>query len=280
MAGAATSMPTTRRVLVTDAGSVTGGVVSRLLRERGLEVLTAALPSPDDPSFSWSLTRAVREVGAGLLVPTLRAQVPFVAAAVPALKALSCSAFVPRPYAARTANDLLHAYEALRAAGVDVPRFACGISRRQVPGLLPFPLLSRARLDLEGTDIVAYERLEELPESLSVGRVCHETFWGAGYDVVLFGEGKAEPITLVVLASGAGQGDASAHREHLVMPDVALVAGAASEALEIRGPALIRVRRDRHERPRVVDVEARPPAALASATEVIDTLLDEWRLSA
>ena len=197
-----------RQVLVTGASRPAGAAVVRLLRAQGVVVVAAdsrpvtgdpnalVLPPPDDPSFHWSLSRALEERQIGLLVPTVDEELPIVAEARSRLAAAGCRVFISPSEAIRAANDRWWTYETLRLNGIDVPRSVCGIPRPAAAGLLPFPVVSFPRLRGSDGQVAEHERLEDLPERLSAGRVYCERLPGARYEVHLFAAGGGEAPTL------------------------------------------------------------------------------------
>lgn len=270
-----------RQVLVTGASRPAGAAVVRLLRAQGVVVVAAdsrpvtgdpgalVLPPPDHPSFHWSLSRALEERRVGLLVPTVDEELPIVAEARSRLAEAGCQVFISPSEAIRAANDRWWTYETLRLKGIDVPRSVCGIPRPAAAGLLPFPVVSFPRLRGSDGQVAEHERLEDLPERLSAGRVYCERLPGARYEVHLFAAGGSEATALVTLRGGPkGLGI-----EVVEEPDVDALARTASRALLLEGPACLEVQRDRRHRPRVLGVEARPGDHVERAPAVVAALL-------
>jgi len=276
---------------VTGVGGPAGRATAAFLREHGVPVVVAdvraldeelalvRLPLATDPGFLRALRTELEARGARLLVPTVTEELPLVAGERDALRAAGCAVFISSPDVAATANDKWLTMQVLERAGVGVPRSLSERERADVVDAIGFPLLSKPRRGRGGRGVEIHEGPGDLPAASS-DRIYQEFLSGEEYDVNLFAEPGGDPAALVVLRKTAlrdGRVGNAVGVERVDAPEVAALAAATSRALGLEGPIALDVRRDRHGRPLVLEVNARVGANVRSADEVLEALLERWR---
>jgi carbamoyl-phosphate synthase large subunit len=289
----ADGLAVTPRVLVTGAGGPAGGSLLRQLAERGVHAVGADVrPQPDtkatvvelppahDPCLVGALRQAVVEHAIDLLVPTVGAELPVVAAH---RSRIGARVVVADSRSVSLAHDRALTARHLRWHGVGVPRFALP---RQVAGfarahdLLGPTLVLKPRIGDEGGGALVVRRGMRSPRwsTLKGAWVLQEFVPGARYFAAVYRAGDDRDEVVVLEESGTpgrrGVERVPADRAG----DVAEVAVAAVRALGLQGPAEVQLRRTADGRPLVLDVRAHFGPHSAMAPEILDAVLADFRL--
>lgn len=239
-------------------------------RADGIEVL-GVLPARD-PGYLQDLDQLVLAQNVTLLIPTVQEELPIVAEDPPFQALISPEATV------RICDDKWHTGQHLAAAGVPVPATVRAESALQADiAPLGLPVLSKPRVSRGGRGVELHDQLSTIPKERGV--LLSEFAPGTEYCVqMLRGLGRDLCVVLEKTALREGRvGNADAVRR-VEVRDVAEVATAACEALGIRGPADLDIRRRDDGTPLVIEVNARFGAQSAHAPEIIDAVLS-WHVT-
>jgi len=292
------------RVLVTGAGGRAGAAIAGQLKARGIPVLgtdirelppgsgitVVRVPEASDPELVSALRRLVAAEGVNLVIPTVREELPQLAA-FRAGFGPDVRVIVGEPGPVAIANDKLFTAWKLQSAGVPVPRF--GVPRdfsnaRAAMDALGGPVLLQPRaarcghgaMLIDGSEAVDWHRLPE-------GLIVQEFILGAEYGSMVFGtpaHHAAPPVVVVEkteLAPGC-RGNAVITRRVGTEEarDVGNAALAAVRVLELTGPVDVGVRRRPDGTPVVLSVDARFGPDSASAPELLEAVLASFVLPA
>ena len=293
-------------ILVTGIGSEAGRSLAVQLSDRGLPVVGAdsctvagvagiesvRLPPASDPDWVPALRRLIDARNLNVVIPTLSAELPHLAAARTAFSD-EVRLIVSDSGPVALANDHLLTAWTLQAEGIAVPRFGVPSDFAAAPASLAElggPVVVKPRVP--GGDLGA----TILPETGPVdwarqpeGRIVQEFIPGAGYVALVFGTQARNAMTPYVVVvdqparagSSAGSEPGAAVGRRVATgtaADVAPLALAAVQALGLTGPVEVDIRRRADSTPVVLGVRARFGSSSAAAPELLDAVLAAFAL--
>jgi len=286
----------TPTVLVTGVGGPAGRALAAQFSARGIAVvgtdmmevrvpgsLVLPIPAASDPAMLGALRRIVDEYGIDLVIPTVSEELPAVSLAAAAFPD-HVLLLVAEPGPVALANDKLLTAWTLADRGVPVPRFMqpgdCG-GLEAAFGALGRPFIAKPRVSRGGRGVVVVRSDHDLDwASLDDTWILQEFAPGTEYAPVTYRaadrSGTAQTIVLEKTGLAGGEiGNATGVRRVFGPEgrDVAEVALAAVNALDLLGPADIDVRRLPDGRPVVLEVNARFGANSEAAPELLDEVL-------
>lgn len=268
--------------------------------------LSVRVPGADSPEFLPALSGLAEFVRAELLIPTVSEELPLIAVASPLIGAdmsavspmdsvghAARSSTVSRrtavvvadPPAVTLAADKLLTMWSLQDAGVAVPAFAPAseaCSAADAVRMLGGPVVRKPRVSRGArgvqllTDAASDDAWPRAHEDL-----LQRYAPGPEYCVQVFRSPTSRRTTEVVVLRKTGLtrgewGNATGVHRDDAREDVAALAEAAVEALDLTGPADIDVRVDEDGHPVVLEVNARFGAQSAAAPEVLRAVLVEY----
>jgi carbamoyl-phosphate synthase large subunit len=268
--------------------------------------LSVRVPPAESPEFLPALSGLADFVRAELLIPTVSEELPLVAAAAPLIGA-DVSAVSPldstghadhaSPVSARTAvvisdppavalaADKLLTMWSLQDAGVAVPAFAPAADARsaaEAVRMLGGPVVRKPRVSRGARGVqVLDDRAPDTAWPRAHDALLQRYAPGAEFCVQVYRSPVTQRTTEAVVLrktglTGGGWGNATGVARDDDRPAVAALARDAVAALGITGPADVDVRMDEHDRPVVLEVNARFGAQSAAAPEVLRAVLDEY----
>jgi len=295
--------------LVTGAGGPAGATLGRQLAGRrgrdgrpfttvgvDLDALaespftsTATVAAAADPAYAPSMLAAVRRNRPDLVVPTVQDELPQVAVLADTLAsagAPGARVVVAGARASELAADKLLTMWTLERAGVAVPAYAPATDLPDVDAALALaggPVVVKPRVSRGGRGVRVVERAADLDWAATDASWIVQAFVdGPEYAPQVYRSPVTGASTVVVLAKTVlkeGRVGNAADAERVPdgsVPEVAALAVAAVEALDLVGPVDMDVRLDRAGRPFVLEVNGRFGALSAHAPELLDHVLDEW----
>ena len=279
-------------ILVTGAAGPAGRSICDQLRRLGQRMIGVDMaagaggdppilpvPAANDPKFPATLFDLAEQHGVSVIIPTVTEELPvlapFAGGKVPIVIAPLTSVAI--------ANDKWWTCRYLDVAGVAVPRFqavAPGFDPAAVAEQLGWPFVSKPRTGRGGRGVTVHRRHSGQPPT-DLPALAQEFAPGTEYAVNLYCPGPGGRHVAVVLEkTGLAQGEIgnATTVRRVAAPDVADLAIRASRALYLHGPADLDIRRRADGRPVVLEVNARFGAHSAAAPEVLQRLLEEYRL--
>jgi len=286
------------RVLLTGAGGPAGRALAAQLKSRGIPVLgtdirelpagagitVVPVPAATDPELVSALRRLVIREGINLVIPTVSAELPLLAAYRAAF-GTGVRVIIGEPGPVSVAHDKLFTAWQLQSAGIPVPRFGVPSDFADADAAMAAlggpvvvrPRQSRGEHPAVVIDPGSHVEWHRLPE----GQIVQEFIPGAGYGPMVFGSpahNGCAPFVVVVekteLDRGAvGKAVATRRVEVDEAMDVGTVAMAAVGSLGLTGPVDVDVRRRHDGTPVVLDVNARFGANSWRAPELLDAVL-------
>lgn len=240
------------------------------------------IPTPDDPSLLSVLRRLVADYRVALLVPTVDAELPSIAAGRAGFDS-DVEVIVAGPGPVSIVQDKLFSSWRLRARGVAVPRFgtpADFTGSAAAFEALGAPLVVRSRFG-RGDGPWVLERAADLDwVAVPADAILQEFAPGAEYTAVAYrpaGPRYAEPL-IAVLERESRMDDSETTEPVVRVPsspnrDVATVAVAAVRALGLVGPVSVDLRRMADGSLVVLDAKARFSDNSWLVPELLDRVL-------
>ncbi|HET8878438.1 MAG TPA: ATP-grasp domain-containing protein [Arthrobacter sp.] len=290
------------RVLVTGVGGPAGRAVAAQLAARGIPVIgtdirelpdvcvvpVVRVPDASDPELVSSLRRLVRTEGINLVIPTVRAELPRLAAFRPGFGP-DVRVIIGSPGAVALADDKLYTAWQLHSAGVPIPGF--GVPRdfscaEEAIDILGGPVVVGPRVS-HGGGVVLVRGAGDIDwDGLPGGMIVQEFVPGTEYGAMVFGtpaHNTTAPFAIVVertelTRGGAGDAVGTRRVETGEAIDVGNVAMAAVRALSLTGPVEVDVRRRADGRPVVLGVKAKFGVNSQCAPELLDAVLASFAL--
>lgn len=296
-------------VLVTGAGGPAGASLGHQLADRHdrgghpyttVGVDLAALPSGSftrtatvaaaaEAAYAPSMLAAVREARPDLVVPTVQDELPQVAALAELLAGAGSAGarvVVAGARASALAADKLLTMWTLERAGVAVPAYAAASDLPDTEAALALTggtAVVKPRVSRGGRGVTVVERAADLDWGATDASWLVQAFVGGPeyapqvYRSPVTGTSTVVVLAKTVLKEGRVGNAAAAERvPDGTQPEVAALAVAAVEALDLVGPVDMDVRLDESGRPFVLEVNGRFGALSAHAPELLDRVLDEW----
>lgn len=289
------------RFLVTGVGGPAGSSLARQLMDRGHWVLGVDMQEVDSrsadalarvspsnaPGYLWELRGLIAQHAIDVVVPTVSDELVVVSAAQDDL-APGVRVVVADAAPVRIANDTFHTMACLRNAGVSVPAYGLPgsfDSAEQAMDVLGGPLVVRPRVSRGGRGVQVLERLAdggqhaaEVWATLDETVIVQRRASGLEYAPVVHLDGAGGRLVVVLektelKAARPGNARSVRRSEPAADRDVAELAVAAVEALNLRGPVDIDIRRMADGMPAVLGVKARFGANSACAPELLDSVL-------
>lgn len=279
------------RLLITGAGGPAGLSLARQLIERGFAVVgvdmkpleipgvtTVVVPPASAPGMIGVLRRLVAEHSIDVVIPTVSEELPSVAAAADGLGA---QVVIGDPGAVLVAHDKLTTSYRLAARGISVPDFALPSDVAGVAGAaatLGSPFIAKPRVSRGGRGVVVVRSEADLPWADTDDSTILQAFApGEEYAPVVHRDATgAQPPLVVVLEktglAGGEVGNATGVRR-VDEPEVAALALAAAEALDLTGPVDMDIRRLADGTPVVLEINARFGANSAAAPALLTSVL-------
>lgn len=284
------------RIMITGAGGPAGRALARQLASGPHWVLgadmntadaepfdaVATVPAAADPGMLPCLRELLTEHRIDLLIPTVSDELPQVAQAAPGLGEIA-RVEIGAADAVATAHDKYLTMLRLAAADVPVPRFALPsafATAAEALAALGSPLIAKPRVARGGRGVqLVYSPEDVAWEQLGDETILQEFASGTEYAPMVHAPATgAEPVVAVVEKTELKQGlvgnAASARR---VAPgtcgDVARVATAAVQAMGLRGPVDLDIRRLAGGEPVVLEINARFGANSELAPEILRGVL-------
>ncbi|WP_425309998.1 ATP-grasp domain-containing protein [Ammonicoccus fulvus] len=282
------------RILITGAGGPAGLALARQLTDHeviGVDMAdlhrtpaaelfheTHRCPAADDPALVLVLTALVRRRRVDLVIPTVQDELPIMAASA---SLLGAPVVTSPTQGVMLAHDKLFTMAALGRAGVPIPRTLPADdlpARRSVR----YPLVLKPRVSRGGRGVVVVENRRDLvalhARGLGPGSILQEFAPGTEYAVQVYRQPAAAWECVVLEKARLKQGTVgNAAAVHRCPPgaelDVASVALSAVEALDLRGPVDLDVRRLATGQPVVLEVNARFGAQSERAPELLERVL-------
>ncbi len=298
-------------LLITGAGGPAGralgnqldalGSTDPLFRWVGVDIVelhdpdypvTDLVPRADDPAYPVGMRTVFERHRPDLILPTVTEELPQIAVLAEALKPHTRASAPHGPVvvssaaATAIAGDKLLTMWALDAAGVAVPRYAPATDFPDVATALAWaggPLVVKPRASRGGRGVVLVERPTDLDWAATDSSHIVQTFAaGTEYNPQVYRSPRTGEATVIVLRKTVlkqGRVGNAAATERLAdgaAPEIATIAVAAAEALDLVGPLDLDVRLDDDGTPRVLEVNARFGANSAHAPELLGEVLGEW----
>lgn len=279
-------------VLVTGVGGSVGQAVAQELLRRGAVVhgaeqypITVAgaatwqLPSVHDSAYLPALTRLVTRLDVSLVVPTVLAELPVLAAGRAAFGPDVEVLIAGAGPVAMARDRLLTAFQ-LRSRGVAVPHFATPSAFADTASALRAigPLVVRRRTTDSNRPAFRVSRAADLDWSqLSDDHLVQRYLPGEEFLPMVYrpgAKGVQQRVSVLHRRPGTTEADGSGEIGTVSgAEDVERVSLAAVRALGLSGPANLVIRRAAGQAPAVVDVSARFGQHLAAAPEMLDSAL-------
>jgi carbamoylphosphate synthase large subunit len=277
-------------VLVTGVGGPSGKAAVTALKSAGFTVIATdmrqvdhaadlffQIPAVSDVNYWGSVRAIIAERGVRWFFPTVSEELVLVAQEAETLRRQGVAVYVGTVEAVRICNDKWETACFLKARGVAVPASAIGSAEDAGVHALGFPRVSRPRVGRGGRGVVVHDNAGIVPIATDV--IWQEFLPGTEYDVLLVRHPDAphrilalQVFAKTVLKEGR-VGNALA-LVPAVAPDVADLALAAATALNLCGPMDIDIRRDAHDRPKLLEVNARVGAHSLRAPAIFSALID------
>ncbi|WP_413318138.1 ATP-grasp domain-containing protein [Agrococcus sp. 1P02AA] len=267
--------------------------------------LSARLPAALDPAYTPALQHLIGVVRADLIIPTVAAELPVVAALCDLLGAdlgpmagadgqwsnvAQIAPWVSPPFAVSppgptaVAADALHTMWALDRAGVSVPDYAPAEQLATANAALERfrgPIVVKPRVSHAGRRAQVVDSSDLLDwASLPTGTIVQSFAPGAAYRPQAFRSWETGRLEVVVLEIELRKGrieDPSGIRRCArgEVRDVEHLAARAVEALGLLGPIDLDIRRTEDGTPVVLGVDARFGASSGEAPELVGLLIEE-----
>jgi len=281
-------------ILVSGVGGPAGSSVTRLLLDRGFDVVGTDMrdvefpgrvfyrvPSAADADYLIATREIATREKASLFIPTVSDELTIVAAGWQGMPAV-----ISATEAVEIANDKYLTSIVLKEAGVAVPRFALPSqikNAEQLAERIGWPCISKPRVGRGGRGVVIRE-MAEWPEVsiLGDGYILQEFASGIDYapNVFIAPDGNDLAIVLEKTELKEGRvGNASSVRR-VDDADVGAVAIAAARAVGLTGPQDVDIRKRSDGQPVVLEINARFGANIRHAQEVLDATLHAHRMVA
>lgn len=282
-------MKRVHRVLVTGVGGPSGVAAVTALKARGFTVTATdmhvvghgadsffTVPAAADPAYSQRHQELLAAQQCDWFFPTVSEELVIVAALAPSLRAQGVAVFIPPLEATRVCHDKWETARVLGEHGIAVPRSAVGAAHDPAVRALGFPVVSRPRVGRGGRGVVVHDAPGTLPATDRP--VWQEFLAGTEYDVLLVRHPEApHPIRMLQVFEKLGLKEGRVGNAIDVRPveadDVANLARAVADALDLRGPADMDIRRGADGKPRLLEVNARIGAHALRAPQVFDALV-------
>jgi carbamoyl-phosphate synthase large subunit len=277
-------------VLVTGVGGPSGKAAVTALKSRGFTVTATdmhpvehgadfffTVPAAADPAYSEIHQGLLAAQRCDWLFPTVSEELVIVATLAPGLRARGIAVFIPPIETTRICHDKWETAQVLQQRHVDVPRSAIGAPDDPAVRALGFPLVSRPRVGRGGRGVVVHDAPGTPP---ATGHpVWQEFLPGTEYDVLLVRHPDApHPIRMLQVFEKLSLKEGRVGNAIDVCPvaadDVARLAHAVADALDLRGPADMDIRRGADGKPCLLEVNARIGAHALRAPQVFDALVE------
>lgn len=279
-------------IIVSGVGGPAGSSVTRLLLDRGFDVVGTDMrdiefpgrvfyrvPSAADADYLNATREIAEREKASLFIPTVSDELTIVAAGWQGMPVVISAA-----EAVEIANDKYLTSIVLKEAGVAVPRFALPSqieNPEQLAERIGWPCISKPRVGRGGRGVVIRE-MAEWPEVsiLGDGYILQEFASGIDYapNVFIAPDGNDLAIVLEKTELKEGRvGNASSVRR-VDDADVGAVAIAAARAVGLTGPQDVDIRKRSDGQPVVLEINARFGANIRHAQEVLDATLHAHRM--
>ncbi|TNC42457.1 ATP-grasp domain-containing protein [Mumia zhuanghuii] len=298
-------MPT---VLVTGAGGPAGASLGHQLAGRGFDgrevttvgvdltalegtafTRTAAVASAADPAYAPSMRAVIDEFRPDLVIPTVQdelAQVAVLADLLTSRGDAGATVVVAGARPSALAADKLLTMWALAEAGVPVPAHTVATDFTDTAEALAWAggaVVVKPRVSRGGRGVTVVEKPEDLDwPSDDASWVVQGFVDGPEYAPQVYRSPETGRTTVVVLEKTAlkegrvGNAASAVRAKDGAVPDVAEVAAATVEALDLVGPVDMDMRRDTAGMPYVLEVNGRFGALSAHAPELLDHVLRDW----
>ncbi len=276
--------------LVTGIGGPAGRSLARQLTERGFRVVGTDMrrvevtgvtvfqvPAATDPDFLTTLQEIACRTDTDVLIPTVTEELVILAEQW-------SNHFHPRliisPLQGTVlANDKYLTYEQLHAAGVNVPQTVLPSQVRSLDEVIErvgIPCLSKPRCSRGGRGVVIHEGdCWQAIRALDDRSILQAFAPGTEYAPNLYLHPNGETTVVVLEKTELAQGRVgnALKVQRVKADDVADVAVAAAQALNLRGPVDVDIRRMADGTPVVLEINARFGANSAFAPEILAALL-------
>lgn len=250
---------------------------------------TAAVARADDPAYAPTMRSIVEQVRPDLVIPTVQDELPQVSVlrdVLAAAAAPGASVVVAGALASALAADKLLTMWTLAAAGVPVPAHAAASELDDTAAAVAWaggPVVVKPRVSRGGRGVTVVENPSDLDWSdAGAGWIVQCFIDGPEYAPQVYRSPLTGRSTVVVLEKTllkegrVGNAVGAIRAPDGQAAEVAAVAVAAVEALDLVGPVDMDVRLDSTGSPYVLEVNGRFGALSAHAPELLDLVLDEW----
>lgn len=297
----------TRRALVTGVGGPSGHAVAASLVRLGWHVIgtdarvvlsspaqeVVQVPAAGDPGLLPALRRLVSQYGVELVIPTVRDELPIMAAGR-AVLGENITVIVAGPGPVSLAHDKLLTASHLASRGVPTPRFATPSDyRNSAEALADFdgPIVVKSRSAGRGRGVTMVERPDELDWTrLGDDHIVQEFVPGTEYAPMVYrppagAHGQGRLVVVLELgrprpgSDGVDTSPAIVALEPNAADDVERTALAAIRAMGLTGPACVALRRTSAGLPVVLGVSARFGAHTQHAPQIVDAMLASHALA-
>jgi carbamoylphosphate synthase large subunit len=280
-------------ILVSGVGGPAGSSVSKLLLERGFDVVGTDMrdvdfpgrafyrvPSAAEPNYLEVTAEIAEHEKASLFIPTVSDELTVVATGWKDVPAVISSAV-----SAEIANDKYLTSVILKNAGVPIPRFALP-SRMNDPEQLEhsigWPCISKPRVGRGGRGVIIREKTDWTEvAALSDAYILQEFASGIDYAPNIFiapdGNDLAVVLEKTELKEGRVGNASSVRKVHDI--NVGSVAILAARAVGLTGPQDVDIRKRSDGQPVVLEINARFGANIRFAQEVLDATLRAHRIT-
>jgi len=281
-----------RHVLITGIGGPAGWGAVSYFRNRGFRVIGTDIkrmtvpvesfyivPTAVSPSFKDILMEIILKARPFLLVPTVTEELPVIATLKDAIETHGCRVFISHPSTIEITNDKLKTAVTMMKYGIPVPlSFDEYTPKAIILDRVGLPALSKPRYGRGGRGVTIYWRREDLLTESRKGIIFQEFIPGDEYNINIF-VGKTGRVKSIIVLRKTMLKDGitgnALSTERVDRPDIARLGIRIAKVLGLVGPADIDVRLRRNGRPVVLEINGRIGGNILSATEILNTLLDD-----
>jgi len=262
--------------------------------------LNQVLPSytADSAAYSSAIVQFVREYPTPVVLPTMDGSIAAIMGVREQLADLGCSVALASNAALEIANSKERTLALARQMGISYPRTVVIDNIGDLPKLLTefkFPFVLKPNISWASSAAVRLAPIEVVDESEAIATA--EQFLAAGVSVLgqQWVSGRREGITLLItdgevrascahatLRTTPALGGASVLRESIPIPtDIFDSSVRLVRAIGLDGPCEVEFRRDEHNRPFLMEVNARLAGTLTNAIHSgVDLPLLVWKWAA
>jgi carbamoylphosphate synthase large subunit len=282
-----------KTVIVTGVGGPAGRSVSELLMEHGYRVVAVDMqpliwdqvdfyqvPAASEGDYMEVLHQLAQRENPTLIVPTVTEELPILATGwrweneFPLL--LSPARGI------EIANDKYLTCQELSAKNINVPRFALPSqisSAVELADRIGWPCITKPRVGRGGRGVtVRYEKDFRSIQKLDDGFILQEFAPGIDYAPNVYIRNSRQSVAVVLEKTELKEGLVGNAKSVIRVSshDVEDLAVKAAQALELRGPIDVDIRRRGDGSPVVLEVNARFGANIRFAPEIFDNVIEEF----